>query len=331
MRIGITTTVPIEIIYAAGHVPVDLNNVFVADPDAPGLVEAAEMAGFPRNFCAWIKGIYGAVKRSDGGIGAVVAVTQGDCSNTKALMETLEAEGVEVIPFAYPYDRDRGFLAHEMDKLAERLGAEPGAVQEMERRLDRVRAKVWELDRLGWREGKVSGLEGHVFQVSCSDMEGDPDAFEAKVDALLEEARERPSAFDPAGGRPPARLGYAGVPPLAPEVFGFLEERGGRVVFCEVQRQFTLPSRRGSLVDRYLDYTYPYTVFERISDIEREVARRGLSGLVHYVQSFCFRQVEDILLRRRLGIPVLTLEMDNLTRLDARTRTRLESFLEMLH
>jgi benzoyl-CoA reductase/2-hydroxyglutaryl-CoA dehydratase subunit BcrC/BadD/HgdB len=330
MKIGITTTVPIEIIYGAGHVPVDLNNLFVAHPDCQQLVEEAELAGFPRNFCAWIKGIYGAVKRSAGEIGAVVAVTQGDCSNTKALMETLEADGVEVIPFAYPYDRDRAFLAHEMDKLAERLGAERGAVEEAARRLDVVRGKVWELDRLAWQEGKVTGLEGHIFQVSCSDMEGDVDAFEARVDAVLEEARARPDAFEAEDGPAPVRLGYAGVPPLAPDVFPFLEERGGRVVFCEVQRQFTLPSTRGGLTDRYLDYTYPYSVFERITDIENEIARRDIRGVIHYVQSFCFRQVEDILLRRRLGVPLLTLEMDNLTRLDARTRTRLESFLEML-
>ena len=38
-KIGITTTVPIEVIYAAGHVPVDLNNVFVSHPDYEGLME----------------------------------------------------------------------------------------------------------------------------------------------------------------------------------------------------------------------------------------------------------------------------------------------------
>ena len=33
-RIGITTTVPVEIIIAAGHTPVDLNNLFITDPEA---------------------------------------------------------------------------------------------------------------------------------------------------------------------------------------------------------------------------------------------------------------------------------------------------------
>ena len=60
-KVGITTTVPIEVIYAAGHIPVDLNNAFVSREDNQRLVEEAELAGFPRNFCAWIKGIYGTV------------------------------------------------------------------------------------------------------------------------------------------------------------------------------------------------------------------------------------------------------------------------------
>ena len=37
-KIGITTTVPIEILLAAGYQPVDLNNIFVADSN-PQLLE----------------------------------------------------------------------------------------------------------------------------------------------------------------------------------------------------------------------------------------------------------------------------------------------------
>jgi benzoyl-CoA reductase/2-hydroxyglutaryl-CoA dehydratase subunit BcrC/BadD/HgdB len=330
MRIGLTTTVPVEIVYAAGHTPVDLNNLFISHPDPPQLVEEAELAGFPRNFCAWVKGIYGAVKLC-GGIDALLAVTQGDCSNTKALMETLEAEGVEVIPFAYPYEPDRLFLQGEMEKLMRRLGAGWEEVREAERWLDGVRRLVWEMDRLCWEEGRVSGAEAHLFQVSCSDMEGDPEAFAAKVEAALERAGSRASWVSEGGVPIGVRLGYAGVPPIAPEMFGFLEELGVRVVFHEVQRQFTLP-REGEedLVGRYLAFTYPYSVFRRLRDIGVQARRRGISGIIHYVQSFCFRQVEDILLRRRLDLPLLTLEMDRSNRLDARTRMRLESFAEML-
>jgi excinuclease UvrABC nuclease subunit len=126
------------------------------------------------------------------------------------------------------------------------------------------------------------------------------------------------------------RLGYLGVPPIAPELYDHLETLGARVIFNETQRQFSLPSRSPDLVEKYLVYTYPYSIFYRLEDIGREVERRRLDGVIHYVQSFCFRQVEDIIIRRNLDVPVLTLELDRCGALDARTATRLESFVSML-
>ncbi|RYD06178.1 hypothetical protein N752_04635 [Desulforamulus aquiferis] len=100
-KIGMTTTVPMEVVYAAGKIPVDLNNIFITHSNPQGLVEEAEIAGYPRNLCAWIKGLYSTTRQS-ADINTVIAVTQGDCSNTHALMETLEMEGVKVIPSPFP-------------------------------------------------------------------------------------------------------------------------------------------------------------------------------------------------------------------------------------
>ncbi len=328
-KIGITTTVPIEVIYAAGHVPVDLNNVFVSHPRYRELVEVAEEAGFPRSYCAWVKGIYGAVK-DVGDLEAVVAVTQGDCSNTHGLMETLQSEGIEVIPFAYPYERDYELLRLQVEVFMRRLGAEAGAVEEMTRKLDSVRAKAHRVDELTWREGLVTGRENHLFLVSCSDMEGDPVFFGEKLEAFIAaaEARAGDMGFTKAGEM--VRLGYVGVPPMAPSLYDYLEDLGARVVFNETQRQFSLPFQASDLVEKYRLYSYPYSIFYRLEDIRREVEKRRLAGIVHYVQSFCFRQVEDIILRRSLNIPILTLELDREAELDARARVRLESFVEML-
>jgi benzoyl-CoA reductase/2-hydroxyglutaryl-CoA dehydratase subunit BcrC/BadD/HgdB len=119
-KVGITTTVPAEIIYSAKAVPVDLNNVFITDDDPNQYVDIAEIDGYPRNLCGWIKGIYGVVIKND--IREVIAVTQGDCSNTHALMETLQLKGVKVIPFAFPYDQDRKMLKLQLERLCEHLG-----------------------------------------------------------------------------------------------------------------------------------------------------------------------------------------------------------------
>lgn len=323
-KAGITTTVPVEVIYAAGWVPVDLNNVFITDENPRLLVEEAEIAGYPRNLCAWIKGIYSTVlKNSD--IRHIIAVTQGDCSNTHALMETLQLAGLKVVPFAFPYDRDNDLLRLQVEKIMDFFEVSWEKVLAEKERLDLVRSRVWELDRLTWEEDLVGGWENHYYQVCCSDFNGDPEEFAQEVDLYLEKVK---ADHQPRTGE--IRLGYIGVPPIMGDLYKYLEDRGARVVFNETQRQFTMPFRTNDLVEQYRLYTYPYGIFFRLEDIQREIERRKLDGIIHYAQSFCFRQIEDMIIRDRLKLPVLTMEGDIPNRLDARTKMRLDVFLDML-
>ncbi|MCL4534681.1 MAG: 2-hydroxyacyl-CoA dehydratase family protein [Bacteroidetes bacterium] len=345
--VGITTTLPVEVVFAAGLVPVDLNNVFVTSSNASAMVEMAEQAGFPRTTCSWVKGIYGAVRET--GLRRVIGVVRGDCSNTEALLSVLAAEGVEVFHFSYPYPKDYGQLREEIERLMMFLGVEWPAVERAKACLDRVRALVHRLDDLTWQSGVFSGLENHYYCVNCSDFRGDPAAFEREVAGLLasrgakgELARAGP-ATSPAATRRgemadvPApqssssiRLGFVGVPPIIGDLYPFLESHGASVVYNEMQRQFAMPSCGDDLVQQYLDYTYPYGVEARLADIRRAVQERRLAGLVHYVQSFCHHQIEDMLLRRGVPVPVLTLEGDRPGPLDGRSKTRIEAFLERL-
>jgi benzoyl-CoA reductase/2-hydroxyglutaryl-CoA dehydratase subunit BcrC/BadD/HgdB len=321
--VGITTTVPIEIIYAAGRAVVDLNNVFITSPNPGALVARAEFEGFPRALCGWIKGLYATAL--DLGLGEIVAVTQGDCANTCGLMETLADAGVEIIPFAYPYDRDHDLLALQMEKLRGHFGASPEAVAQTKRRFDAIRAKARRIDDLTWQSDSVTGQQNHYYQITCSDMKSDPAAFEAELDGFL-------------GGRVDAeplsperlRLAYIGVPPIVTDLYEHLESLGARVVYNETQRQFAMPFDTDDLVEQYRLYTYPYGIFWRLRDIEAELARRGAEGVIHYAQNFCFHQIEDLIIRRHIGLPLLTLEADRPGRMDAGMRLRVESFVEML-
>ncbi|MHB8170341.1 MAG: 2-hydroxyacyl-CoA dehydratase family protein [Thermincolia bacterium] len=322
-KVGLTTTIPIEVIYAAGDIPVDLNNIFITHENPQSLVEEAEIAGYPRNLCGWIKGLYSTVLQA-GDINKVVAVTQGDCSNTHALMETLEVQGIDTIPFAFPYDRDRDMLKLQTEKIMAAFGVDWNQVNEAKVRLDKVRRKVWQLDEATWRDNKVSGFDNHLWQVSCSDFNGDPEGFGQEVDkylAKLPAAREY---------QQDVRVGYIGVPPIYTDLYDYLESQGARVVFNEVQRQFTLPFETDDLVEQYRHYTYPYNIFVRLEDIQREIERRNIEGLIHYTQSFCFRQIEDIIIRQKLEVPILTLEGDKPSKLDARSKMRIDAFIEML-
>ena len=321
-EIGITTTIPSEMLWAAGSKPVDLNNVFINSPKKQQLVEQAEVRGFPQNICTWIKGIYAVVRQL--GLKRVIAVTRGDCSNTQALMEIFQSEGIEIIPFAYPYNRDQDLLKLQIDKLIAQLGSTWDMVNQMKRQLDKLRRKVHYIDRMTWEENIVSGRENHLFLVSCSDMQGDLIQFEEQVDQFIGQLEDRPPKSDR------VRLGYIGVPPIYPEVYDYLEELGARIVYNEIQRQFAMPYSTTDLVEQYRMYTYPYAVFERLKDIKQQLKQRRIAGVIHYVQSFCFRQIEDIIIRKELDIPILTLEGDRPAPLDARTKLRLESFVEAL-
>jgi benzoyl-CoA reductase/2-hydroxyglutaryl-CoA dehydratase subunit BcrC/BadD/HgdB len=325
--LGITTTIPVEVALAAGYQPLDLNNRFISDPDPAGLVARAEELGLPPTLCAWIKGIY-AWCLAHPEAGTIVGVTQGDCSNTHALMELLTLAGRRVLAFEYPHQRQAPDLARQLAGLAQALGTDLAAAEAVRRELLPLRRDLARLDELTWRTGQVSGEENHLWLVSASDFAGDAATFQARLRQFLADALARPRRER----RP--RLGLLGVPPIMSGLHAALEDMGAAVVYNEVPRQFAmLPPPEGDdpgLVEQYLRYTYPYDVFHRLGDIRRQAGLRRLDGLIHYTQTFCFRQMQDLALRQGLPLPLLTLEGDRVGPLDARTRLRLEAFLEVL-
>jgi len=322
-RVGITSSIPVEVLYAAGVQAVDLNNVFITGARAARIVEDAEATGFPRNVCAWIKGIHQTALR-DRSMKRIVAVTQGDCANVRSLVDLWRHQGKEVIPFSYPYDRDREMLSMSVRKLMRRFGVGLRRVERMKERLDRIRRKLGALDRLTWKDGKVTGAENHEWIISGSDFRGDPDVFETDLDEFLACAKKRSGAD---GG---LRIGVIGIPPIWSDFFDYIASRGARVVYNELARQFALLGPTKDLLDQYLAYTYPYDARGRLRDIRAQVRRRRLDGVIHNVQTFCHHQIEDSILREDLGVPTLMIEGDRPGAVDARTRTRIDSFVLIL-
>lgn len=321
MNIGFTTSFPVEIVFAAGHKPIDLNNLFVTG-NAKKFVDEAESEGYPRNICSWIKGLYSVALSSQ--IDAVIGVVEGDCSNTHSLMETLKDKNMEVIPFSFTYNRDRKELEAEIRKLEEYFNVDHFQVLEVKKRLDQIRQKLIRLDELSWKENIITGLENHLWLVNSSDFNSDPDDFEKRLDSFLQEAEKRePFQTD-------FRFGFLGVPPIVTDLYDFLLEHKVNIVFNEIQRQFSMPYLEENLIDQYLRYTYPYSVFDRLEDIKLEIKKRNLDAVISYSQSFCHRQIDNILIKKYVDIPVLTIEGDQPGELDARTKLRIESFLDML-
>lgn len=323
--IGFTTSIPVEIIYSAGLKPVDLNNIFITDKNAVKLIEQAENDGFPRNTCSWIKGIYSAVLNSKG-IDTVISVVEGDCSNARALSEVFNLKGIRCIPFSYPNSRSYQVLKDEMEKLCREFNTSFEQALHIKKQLDLIRKRLVYIDELTWKHNKVSGFENHIWQVSSSDFDGDYRVFGEKLEKEIAAIENREPFTEK------VRLGYIGVPPINGDLYDLVETLGARIVYNEVQRQFTMADGIDidDLVEVYRIFTYPYDLHSRIRDIKSQIEKRKIDGIIHYTQAFCFRGIEDIILRKELDVPILTLEGDRPGAVDSRSRLRIESFIDML-
>ena len=323
-KIGITTTVPVEILLAAGYQPVDLNNVFIADAQPERLITIAERAGFPLNCCSWIKGIYGACMEHK--IDTVLCVTTGDCSNTVMLMEVLKLKGIKTIPFAYPDKPDIVKMQAALQELAKTLNTTLVAAEKVGEELKPHRHLAQKLDELSWKQGLASGLENHLWLVATSDFNQDTNKYQKELKELIDRCLKRlPYPADW------LRIAYLGVPSVyGHDLYKYLENKEARVVFNEIQRQFAMPKPGSSLAEQYSNYTYPYSIYDRLRDITAEIKKRRVDGVIHYVQAFCHRGIGDIIFRESIKLPVLTLEGNDEFLLSHHIKTRVEAFLDML-
>jgi benzoyl-CoA reductase/2-hydroxyglutaryl-CoA dehydratase subunit BcrC/BadD/HgdB len=323
-KIGLTTTVPVEVLIAAGYTPIDLNNIFIGSGDYLKYIDIAERDGFPKSLCAWIKGIYGACLENN--IKEIVGVVEGDCSNTKALIEVLQLKGIKAYPFSFPHSHKLTDVENEVRKFMELFNVEEEAVEAVRKRLNEVRRLSKEIDELTYIDNKANGLENHIYQVSLSDLNGNINDFEAELKKAIDDIKKR----EPINKK--LRLGYIGVPPMTGDIYEFVGNFNAHFVYNEVQREFAFP--RGieavNIFEQYYDYTYPYNTEFRIGELKKQIELRKLDGIIHYTQAFCYRAVEDIVIKKQLDIPILNIEGDKLNTLDARTKLRLEAFLDML-
>lgn len=320
--VAFTSTIPVEIVVASGRKPLDLNNIFISSPRKREYLKKAEEDGLPRNLCSWIKGIY--VTGLQAGVDTIIGVLEGDCSNTHALLDLWKEKGIKVIPFSYPAERSFELLNYQIEKLKKHFRVGNNELKKTHQELNSLRELADKIDTLTWKENLISGWENHYFLISTSDFFSSTAIYRKKALELLTQAFRR----KPFPQR--VRLAYIGVPPIFPEIYNFLESIGARVVYNEVQRQFSMPENRDGLVKQYLSYTFPYDIFGRLKDIRKELKKRKVHGVINYVQSFCYRSLYEPLIKSSLELPVLTIEGDLPGELDFRTRLRLQSFVEML-
>ncbi|MBB6216204.1 benzoyl-CoA reductase/2-hydroxyglutaryl-CoA dehydratase subunit BcrC/BadD/HgdB [Anaerosolibacter carboniphilus] len=323
-RIGITTMVPIEVLLAAGYKVIDLNNLFITSVDYNRYIDLAERDGFPKSSCAWIKGIYGACLQHE--IKEVVGVMEGDCSNTKALIEVLKLKGIRVYPFAYPHSHMLDDVKAAIANFMKIFGVDLSEVEKVRLQLNELRELAKQIDVMTYLENKGSGFENHLYQVSLSDFNGDIYSFQSEMEDKIKEIRQRASY------NKKIRLAFIGVPPMTCDIYELVENYDAHFVYNEVQREFAFPraSNASNVYEQYHDYTYPYDIHFRLKELKQQIKERRIDGVIHYTQAFCYRAIEDIILKKELDIPILNIEGDKLNALDARTKLRIEAFIDML-
>ena len=215
----------------------------------------------------------------------MLCVTSGDCSNTIMLMETLKLKGINAMPFAYPEKPDAAQMKTALEKLATAMGTDITVAEKIRKELKPARDLALKLDEMTWKDNKVKGWENHLWLVSASDFNSNHKKYQKELKKLIDEC----------AGRPPfpaneTRLAYIGVPSVyARELYQYTEKHGARVVFNEIQRQFAMPEPGKDLAEQYSNYTYPYSMQERLKNIKTELKKRRIEGVIHYVQAFCHR------------------------------------------
>ena len=322
--IGITTTVPMEVLLAAGYKVIDLNNLFITSKEYMKYIDIAERDGFPKSSCAWIKGIYGACIENS--VQEVVGVMEGDCSNTGSLVEVLKMKGIKIYPFSYPCSHDIQDVKASINHFMQIFDVNLERVESVRSKLNKVRQTAKRLDQATYTDKTVTGFENHLYQVSMSDFNGDVDKFESELHNKLVETASRHSLDNN------LRLGYIGVPPMTGDLYEYVEKFNAGFMYNEIQREFAFPraDKALNIYQQYYDYTYPYDLTFRLKEIQKQVKQRELDAVVHYTQAFCHRAIEDIIIKNTLNIPVLNIEGDKLNGLDCRTKLRIEAFLDML-
>ncbi|MBU1626577.1 2-hydroxyacyl-CoA dehydratase, partial [bacterium] len=222
-KIGLTTTLPIEVLYAADCIPVDLNNIFITDKNARDLADEAESEGFPQTICCWTKGVFTAAVRA--GIKEVASVIQGDCINSPELSQVMELYGIKIYPFSYPFKPDKKALSENIRDFAKSFDVRMKDVEKVKADLDEIRNITHLIDELTYKNGTVTGFENHLYLVSTSDMKGDPRVFKIELEDFLKVLDSRsPTNVE-------VRLGYIGVPPICPDMYDYIERFDAKVVF----------------------------------------------------------------------------------------------------
>ena len=334
------TYTPIELIHAAGFLPVRIWG-------GTTRIERANALS-PSFVCPYLRTSLERAMRGEYDFlsGVVCGYTcDAACGMINIWEENIPGELYHTIPLPYHVNREATTFYHEtLAEFVEQLASVGGAVDD-ERLLGsldlygEIRALMGELYELRY-DNRLDLSAGEFYTVVEAAFCLPPDRYRALLIPLVESARAGNSS--PRGGIPVLVSGSL-IEDM--QIYNIVEAAGGRIAaddLCTGYRFIQPADGSGRtpmdrLIDRY-QRRFPCparsVVGDRIGPIRELVERSGARGVVFFFQKYCTPHLADYpTLAEGLkgaGTPVLLVEMEETGINEGQLTTRLEGFFEMI-
>ena len=335
------TYTPIELVYAAGFLPVRIMG-------GPGPVSRADSVS-PAFICQYMRrALEQGLRHEYDFLSGIIQGYTCDvaCGVIRIWEQNLDAELFHTIPLPYNDTTDaRRFFRAAMLELIDKMQAIGGrfseeALDESIRLYSDIRELVLELYRMRY-ERQLPLTASEFLSVVLAGFVIPPEDYRHMIGKLMAEISNTPSSSD--GDLVPVLVSGSLIE--EPAVLDILEESGCKVVaddLCTGLRNFEPPSGEGGdpierLIDRYMNRLpcpARSRATERAALLAELVERSQARAVVFVFQKFCTPHLADhpflaADLKKR-GIPSTVIEMDEAGVNEGQLRTRFEAFFEML-
>ncbi len=334
------TYTPVEMIHAAGFTPVRLFG-------GPGEVVRA-YDHVPDFLCPFLKRVM--ERATAGAFAGLAGLVQGytcdaACGVVNILQNRMDERFVHTLEIPYNDGRDaRTFFRSALMGLADRLDNSGGSFTEasLARSLklySRIRSHLLALYNRR-PDGTWPLSPADRMTVMTAGFSIPPEKYLDLLEQLASDLTRLPG--EAPGGIP---VLVSGSLIESPNIFAAIQSAGGVVAgddFCAGYRQLLPVDGQGDspidqLIDRYMTRS-PCPARTRATSRSAELCRllgqNGARAVIFVVQKYCTPHLSDIPILsaelRKNGYPVLLIEMDESWEVSGQTRTRLESFFEMI-
>lgn len=299
MRIGVIPPVPMEPFLASTNDVMNLWSAYFLGAGREDALETARLAGFPDNFSAWARAIYGLCCSM--GIEVVYYPKPGTPKEVRRSLEALSEQNVEAVAFSFPLLRNFESLKKELNSLCAKLNVEAGVLGSVVERYGLVRTTLRRFDALQQKEGAFHSRKYVEMLARCMDPDGDLEGLRKTVESDY-------LKFNELGRGRLLRVGLLGLTPARSSFYEALEANGAIVVYDEWGIENNPMTPTSDLARLYHECSLPYGLVKRRERLLKEVQNRRIQGFVMGVEYISESIRDEGFFKSALGVPVYSIE-----------------------